>query len=247
LKIECILKIGGTVITDKAKGVFDKAKTDVIKRIAKEVATNPPDILIHGVGSFGHPYVEKHNLIKDKRNIRGVADTHLACERLCSLVCKALADEGLNPIPIHPFTFFRLTDQLEFDSDFIEGLVKEGFIPVIHGDMVIAEDGYEVLSGDRIAAELTRIYNVGRLGFASDTAVIAGGKVVEEINTENINILESGNMNKSDVTGGMKGKIMAILDIARQSEVFIFSGLKHGNVARFLAGENVGTRIRWER
>ncbi len=245
MKIECILKIGGTVITNKAKGVFDEVRTDEVNRIAKEVATNPPDILVHGVGSFGHPYVEKYSLAKDKKNIRGVADTHLACERLCCLVCKALIGEGLNPIPVHPLTFFRLTDQLEFDATLIEEFVKEGFIPVVHGDMVKAKNGYEVLSGDRIAVELAKTFRARRLGFASDTAVIVKGKVAEEVNVKKVDILEL-ETNKSDVTGGMKGKLMSTLD-AGDSEVFIFSGLEHGNVARFLAGESIGTRVRWER
>ncbi|AEA46621.1 isopentenyl phosphate kinase [Archaeoglobus veneficus] len=243
-----ILKIGGALITDKSRGVFDRAKEDVIEKIAKEIATNPEKlILIHGVGSFGHPYVEKYNLKQDRRNVRGVAETHLACERLCCIVCKALAESGLNPAPIHPFSSFRLTDSLEFDAGFIADLVNDGFIPVIHGDMVRSHDGYEVLSGDKIAVELARVFKAEKIGFASDTAIVAGGKIVEEVTAANVDsVLAELNSetSKSDVTGGMRGKVIAILEVARASEVFIFSGLEPGNVAKFLAGEHVGTKIR---
>jgi len=243
-----ILKIGGAVITDKSPGVFDRAKMDTIERIAKEVATNPSGlILIHGVGSFGHPYVEKYGLKNGRWNVKGVAETHLACEKLCCMVCSALAKEGLNPAPIHPFTSFRIGNRLEFDANFIAELVDDGFVPVLHGDMVRSFDGYAVLSGDRIAAELAKTFGAEKLGFASDTAIVVDGRIVEEVNNDNVSLVlkklekETG---KSDVTGGMRGKVLSVLEVARQSEVFIFSGLEPGNVAKFLVGEKVGTKIR---
>lgn len=244
-----ILKIGGSILTDKSLDVFDAAREKEIRRVAKEVASNPRNvILVHGVGSFGHPYVERYKL-KERKDVRGVLETHLACKRLNSLMCDALLDEGVNAAPIHPFSAFRTGETLEFDVSFIFSLLKNNMLPVIHGDMVYnrLKDKFEVVSGDRIVSELVKLLNIKIVGFATDTdGIIVNGKIIEKIDKESLSkVIESIGRadSKSDVTGGMRGKLMLMLQI-KDSEVFIFSGLKSGNVAKFLRGERVGTRLR---
>jgi isopentenyl phosphate kinase len=47
-----------------------------------------------------------------------------------------------------------------------------------------------------------------------------------------------------DVTGGMRGKIAELLDLAdRGTESVIFNAGREGNIVRALKGERVGTRI----
>ncbi len=245
-----ILKIGGSVITDKSPGTFDVAKRDEIDKVVKEIASNPENlIIVHGVGSFGHPYVEKYKL-KERKDLRGVVETHLACKRLNSMICEDLLDVGVNAAPIHPFSAFRVAERLEFDVDFILSLLDNGMLPVIHGDMVYnrLKDSFDVVSGDRIVSELAEVLEVERVGFATDTdGILVDGEVVDEVNSDNLdevlkNIGDAGS--KSDVTGGMRGKVLSMLQISRKSEVFIFSGLKSGNITKFLKGERVGTRLK---
>lgn len=55
-----ILKLGGSVITDKAadQGVV---REDALLRIAKEVSEyRGKMIIVHGAGSFGHTYAKKN-------------------------------------------------------------------------------------------------------------------------------------------------------------------------------------------
>jgi isopentenyl phosphate kinase len=54
-----VLKIGGSVITDKNGDLA--AKTEVINRLAEEIAkANLKNlIVVHGGGSFGHPIAQK--------------------------------------------------------------------------------------------------------------------------------------------------------------------------------------------
>ena len=48
-----------------------------------------------------------------------------------------------------------------------------------------------------------------------------------------------------DVTGGMKGKIMELLDLADWGiDSVIFNAAKEGNIGRAIMGEHVGTRVR---
>jgi len=242
-----ILKIGGAVITDKSVGAVNKAKFDEIERIAKDIAENLNDklILIHGVGSFGHPHVVKYKL-HEVKDVNGVAVTHLSCVSLNMIVCGYLHQYGLNPVPIHPLSSFKIVDgKLVFDANLIDALLDEGFVPVIHGDMVynLTEKRFEILSGDRIAVELAKVFKPKRVGFATDVeGVIINGKVVDEIDRAEIEgiLKEIGNAEgKADVTGGMLGKIKSILEI--ETDVYVFHAR---DLDKFLKGEKVGTSIR---
>ncbi|MEM2052142.1 MAG: hypothetical protein QW614_04225, partial [Candidatus Caldarchaeum sp.] len=69
-----ILKIGGSVITDKkVERLFRK---DVMDRISREVARcwPTPMVIIHGAGSFGHPIAERYRLsegFREQRQLEG--------------------------------------------------------------------------------------------------------------------------------------------------------------------------------
>jgi isopentenyl phosphate kinase len=54
-----IVKIGGSIITDKTKPLtFKKA---VVKRLAREIKeSNEEIILVHGAGSFGHIFADRY-------------------------------------------------------------------------------------------------------------------------------------------------------------------------------------------
>ncbi len=236
-----ILKIGGAVITDKSVGVVNQAKFDELERIAKVIAENLSDelILVHGVGSFGHPHVLKYGLM-EKKNVDGVVVTHLSCVSLNVMFCGYMHKFGLRPVPIHPLSTFKIVEErLTFDSELIGSLVKEGFIPVIHGDMVynVTNRRFEVLSGDRIAVELAKVFKPKALGFATDVeGVIVNGKVVEELSGKDFDELDE---KKSDVTGGMVGKVKSIIEAGVEARIFHAKDLD-----RFLKGEEVGTLVR---
>ncbi|MFO7967090.1 MAG: isopentenyl phosphate kinase [Archaeoglobaceae archaeon] len=241
-----VLKVGGSVITDKTEGFFEKAREEEITRIAEEIGNNPDNlIIIHGAGSFGHPYVEKFG--RDMTASASVL-THMACRRLNTLFCNALFESGVNVLPINPFSALRVTNELNIDDDLIVALMEEGIVPVLHGDMVYNRSKriFEVLSGDRIAFEMAKSLNVSRIGFATDApGVIVDGEVKKELNVEQ-DLLQSikETESKSDVTGGMRGKLKSLLELPSDSEVLIFSGLEQGNILKFLNNENVGTKIR---
>ena len=241
-----ILKLGGALITDKKRGVFNAARIDVIDEICKAISSSKNLILVHGAGSFGHPYVEKYKL-KEIENLKGILETHMACKSLNKLVCESLIKNDVIPFPIHPFSSFKVGDKLIFDSDFLNEMIKKGLVPVTHGDFVfnIKNLRFEVLSGDKIVIEFANQLNVDRVGFATDVeGVYVDGKVVEEINRSNIEKFLSKidtTTKKSDVTGGMRGKILNLLKL-RKVKAYVFKGT-FKNVKRFLNGKDVGTKI----
>ncbi len=235
-----ILKLGGAIITDKREGLFDKAEYNTINRLAEEIAEvkDVELILVHGAGSFGHPYIKKYGLSPE-----GISRTHLACERLCTIICNALLDKGLNPAPIHPFSSFKIENcNIKYDPQIFEELMEE-FIPVTHGDVVRKDSEWCVLSGDDIVVELAKKLKADRVGFATKTQIYFRGQPVEEFHLEKLHELDSKEDNTSDVTGGMFGKLKKVMEIVDRVEVFVFNGMINGSVSSFLRGADVGTKI----
>jgi len=230
-----ILKIGGSVITEKKKNVFNVARLDKIREICEVIARNRENlILVHGVGSFGHPYVEKYKL-KERKDVYGVAETHIACKKLNEVICETLLDLGVPVLPIHPLTF-------KFDFEFLKEMIDEGFLLVFHGDMVYNKGRFEVISGDEIVVKLADNLNVSRIGFATDVdGILIDGKVSEKFDKSMLKFISLA-VGKSDVTGGMRGKLEKIFNIKRRCDVFVFKGTAE-NIERFLRGERVGTKV----
>ena len=243
-----ILKIGGSVITDKSPGVFEKARMDIIERIAEEISMKPENlILVHGAGSFGHPYVEKFNL-RNRMDYKAVCLTHLACRRLNAILCNSLFEKGVNVIPFNPLSCMKVNKKIDIDGTFLKSIVNEGLVPVTHGDMIYnrQNNAFEVLSGDKIVIEIAKMLNIRKIGFATDTeGLVVDGKVVEKakLNRELVEIVGNAEA-KSDVTGGMRGKIETLLQLPKNSEVLIFSGFEKGNILKFLNNEKVGTELK---
>ncbi|WP_162569000.1 isopentenyl phosphate kinase [Acidianus sulfidivorans] len=211
-----ILKLGGSLITDKSKPYY--LREDVIRRIAKELQGINNLILIHGGGSFGHYEASKGDIVK----------TSLAMQKLNLLVSSILYDEGIKIFPF-PGRFFSVKKTVDY--------IKANYVPLIYGD--IDEYG-NIISGDDIAVILAKELS-SRALFATDVdGVISNNKVLEEVNDLSFNVINTNNI--YDVTGGIKSKIKKILE--KCVEGIIFNGLKEGNINKVLKGERIGTLVR---
>ncbi len=101
-----ILKIGGSVITDKSS--VSSARKDEIERISGEIASFSRDsdsslILVHGAGSFGHPQAMKYRL-GERFDAEGVYQTHVSVKALNSMVVESLNQAGTRALPVHPLS-----------------------------------------------------------------------------------------------------------------------------------------------
>ena len=99
-----ILKLGGSVITDKSAGcAVDKAR---LASIASAVAGARAGeiIVIHGAGSCGHPEAKRYRLDKGASagNTEGIFVTHRAVSSLNDAVVLALREEGIPAMGVHP-------------------------------------------------------------------------------------------------------------------------------------------------
>ncbi|HQT44756.1 MAG TPA: hypothetical protein PLO51_02165, partial [Candidatus Micrarchaeota archaeon] len=95
-----IIKIGGSVITDKSR--FEAAKPAEIKSISKALAAHFKKgnrfVLVLGAGSFAHPHVLKYGLLSGKitspAQLEGVQHIHKSVAALAGMMAKELEKRG---------------------------------------------------------------------------------------------------------------------------------------------------------
>jgi isopentenyl phosphate kinase len=243
-----ILKVGGSVLTDKT--CLESARTDEIERIAAEIVGHESGlILVHGAGSFGHIHATKYDLV-ERFSPEGVLETHRSVVRLNDLVVDRLRKAGSSPVPVHPLSCTILEDGRisVMETGPIIEMLNRGLVPVLHGDVAMDRSkGAGIVSGDQLVSHLARSLNpeVVALGTAVD-GVIFRGEVLSMVRREDLIKIgsELGPSAGVDVTGGMRGKLQELLDLADQGvRSTIFNAGKAGLIERVLAGERAGTLV----
>jgi isopentenyl phosphate kinase len=240
-----VLKLGGSVVTDKERPqTVDDASLGVA---ADAIADAPLDrlVVVHGGGSFGHPAAAAHGVTESSgtRDMEAIREIHGAMRRLNDAVVGRLADAEIPAVPVHPSSgSVRAADgSLTMASGVVSTVLDEGFVPVLHGDGVVtAGAGVTVLSGDEIVTSLARTLGADQVGLCSTVPGVLddSGAVIERIGSFEAVRTAVGGSEETDVTGGMAGKIRRLLDLGVPAYVFGIDDL-----AAFLAGEGPGTRV----
>ncbi len=242
-----ILKIGGSVLTDKNK--ISVARPEAIGRIAREIGESGSQglILIHGAGSFGHHQAREYRLMDglDDESIKGILPTHKAVASLNSMVADALQMSGVDALPVHPLSGCTLKNgRIEYVCmGVIKRMLHSEIVPVLHGDVAMdSARGVGVLSGDQLVTYLARALKADRVGIGTDVDGVldAGGRVIKKITPGNINEVNSllSGSGGVDVTGGMQGKVMELISLARAGiPSRVFNAARPGGVAGFLKND----------
>ncbi len=241
-----VIKIGGSVITDK-KG-YEKPNLKNIEKISGTIAKcwkgGIRDIvLVHGAGSFGHRHVEKYGIndgVKTESQKLGYADTHRACAMLSGMFVEKLVENGVPAVSIPPAAIVKSRNRRiqSMNADVVFSYLKEGYLPVLYGDMVPDEElGGSVCSGDQIIAKLGKNAEMIILGTNVDGVLDENKKVVPLITKSNFQDIEK-HLNKveNDVTGGMGGKIRELLSLETTS--YIFNAEKAERLEALIKGKN---------
>jgi isopentenyl phosphate kinase len=244
-----ILKLGGSVITDKsADCAINRAGLESLAT-AIAGARHEGIVIVHGAGSCGHPEAKRYHLDKGASpgQTGGIYVTHRAVSGLNDAVVETLRSKGVAAVGIHPL-HAAVADNgrlIGFEDRHLETMLALGMVPVIHGDVVMdLSRGACIVSGDQLVRYLAAALSISRVGLATDVpGVLDGGHVVPEITRQTMPTLHIGDSTHTDVTGGMRGKIdelLALADAGAGSEIFHVS-----RVRDFLAGAATGgTRIR---
>jgi len=266
--MRAILKMGGSVLTDKTKA--DSARENEIKRIAKEISNavlNDPQlnlILILGAGCYGHIPAKKWNLkagaLTREQIERGVPETHKGIAKFAEKVSQALQHENLTAryIPTIEVAKQENGKLIKIEKETIQNAIDRKEIPMLTGDLAPdSKLNYSICSGDAIVPYLAREFSCDIIAFGSDVDGIftadpkkrPEAELVEEINEENLNemLKKTSAASTIDVTGGMKNKLEEVAQIARKTgkEIIIFNAATPKNVEHLLSGKKmICTRIR---
>ncbi len=258
-----ILKIGGSSITFKDENKL-KAKEDVIGRIAGEIKKAREEdfrlILVHGAGPFGHTNVKEYDIdngVFTERQKEGLAKTIKDCNFLNTLVVRILNQAGLEAVGMDPNGLIVQEQKkiVEFNMEGVERAIAEGKIPVLYGQMVPDKKlNASVVSGDAIIAFLAKKFNPDGVLLGTDVDGIftdepkanPKAELIKRIDNDNFDgILEKvGEARTTDVTGGMRGKLLKLRENLKDTKVVIFNITKEGNVYNLLnGGKGIGTEI----
>ncbi len=239
-----LLKIGGSVITDKSGDCAIDSLA--ISGLASVIGARhiPTLLVIHGAGSCGHPEARRYRIAEgvDGSNLPGIYTTHRAVRRLNDAVVESFRGAGIEAIGVSPLasTVARNGRIISFANGPLEELLGLHMVPVLHGDVVMDQArGASIISGDQLTTYLAQTMHVESVGLATDVpGVIDDGHVVRVITPENAGTIALEGSGHADVTGGMRGKIGELLALAKAgiaSEVFHASRL-----ADFLDGRPTG-------
>ncbi|HUU74997.1 MAG TPA: isopentenyl phosphate kinase [Methanoregulaceae archaeon] len=224
-----LLKLGGSVITRKSSaGMID---SDRLRFLANEIGAREGARLavVHGAGSFGHPEARKYGIVNgvDASNLEGIFVTHSAVRRLNREVVSALRGGGCEAIGIHPLSSAIAKDGRLISMEYrpLSVMIGLGVVPILHGDVVMdLIKGATIVSGDQLVNYLARNLRFHRIGLATDVpGILDRDRVIPFITPDTVGSIDIGDSKAPDVTGGMKGKVREMIELARQgirSEIF---------------------------
>ena len=248
-----LVKLGGSVITDKSKlRTFKKASCE---RLARELSTARGQILlVHGAGSYGHIEAKKHELhkgFKKDSQLEHVAAVQRDVRELNLKVLEALIDEGLRAVSVPPAAAATFKDGAitSFEPDVFRRVLDIGLVPVSFGDVVPDESmGFSICSGDLMMEALAKSFEPDLVVFCADVDGVydrdpkrdKGAKLIPRLDSSSLRALKKTESRHADVTGSIYGKLERMLAISRNCEkCMIVNGNVSGRLGKAIRGEAV--------
>jgi len=179
-----IVKLGGSVITEKAKGE-QEINFRVVRNLGLEIKSlmdqGEKFIIIHGAGSFGHVNAQKYGVNRDwsieksayNRKLSGVVKIQNDMHNLNFMVVSTLMECGIKAVGVCTNNI-SVNRNKKLSYMYIDNIIKyleHNIVPVIYGDVVndIGRNPFSITSGDDIILYLSsNINNVRKAVFVMD-------------------------------------------------------------------------------
>jgi len=244
-----IIKLGGSVITDKTK--YRAFKKGRVSRLCDEIKASGKDVIIvHGAGSFGHIVAKKYSLqngYATEGQIPALAMVSLDVRELNTLMMTEIINAGINAVSIPPSAAFRMKDgEIVGDNTILKKYVEMGIMPVMFGDVAIDDDKkFSICSGDKIMEMLAELFNPEMVVFVSDVNGLydcdpktnKNAELFETVDHEILNNVIT-DMDANDVTGGVHEKMEAMLRMtAPNRDCILVNGTVEGRLLSVLMNE----------
>jgi len=240
-----LVKLGGSVITDKSKKYVFREKT--VRRLAEEIKNSGEKVIVvHGAGSFGHILAKKYRLDKGlihDRQVKGVAVVQRDVKNLNLKVVNCQIGAGMNPVSIPPSSVAECRNKKieKINLDVFKKYLNLSLTPVTFGDVALDRKlSFCIVSGDLLMLELARVFKPKKSIFVSDVdGVYINGKMVEKVDRKIIQNLERKKTKISDVTGSMYEKVKIALKMSEFTKTVIINGNVKGRLGDTLKGKKV--------
>ena len=262
-----VLKLGGALLTDKQRpftlrqSILDQAAAEV--KACLDAGLLERLLLVHGVGSFGHPPVMEYKLYKGfnaPSQLIHLTYTQNRVMELRAAIAKACYKAGIPVSTILPSSCMTAVGAAQKSSalDAAAGFLAIGMVPLLGGDMLADEQmGFCVYGGDKIAVDLALHFGASRLIFATAVDGIydqdphqhpAAQRVAQFSLSRGGSAVQLDTHQQVDASGAMAGKLAALHPahdaMTAGLHVHVISMMKKGSLFALLNGEQeIGTII----
>ena len=247
-----LIKLGGSVITDKTQyKTFARERTE---RLCREIAeSGVKTIIVHGAGSYGHVLAKEYSIqdgYERPEQIEAASRVHHDAMELGMLMSQTLLDIGIPAASVAPGSCFVMDDGriAPDNSEPIRDMYEMGIMPVTFGDVVMdRKKGFGICSGDQMMEVMADLFNPERIVFVSDIDGLytanpktdPDAELIEEVTEETLRKVSSTS-NVDDVTGGVRGKMEAMLRMCNDDrDCVLVNGTVPGRLLALLKGEEV--------
>jgi isopentenyl phosphate kinase len=216
-----IVKIGGSIITDKfsEEPVF---AAENARRMAMEISRLPElPVIVHGTGSYGKPPAKQYgylNGVLSKQQAHIISKVSGILESLRQNVLDTFRQAGVPAIGLSAGSLFVMRRGAIVDCHWepVLEFLRKGVVPIIAGDFVNdREADFAVCSSDWIAAHLAISAKAQRLLFVTDVPGVLDAGSSRQVDSQVIAREDCARWQQSvvsaqnDVSRGMQGKLAA--------------------------------------
>ena len=235
-----LIKLGGSIITNKEKPLSARRKTidhilNQIKRIKE------PKILVHGGGSYGHYWSVKYDMHTKpaKYDMRGVSIVKNSMIDLNKIILDSAVKNRINAYCIPPTDFMSGNKPVKSKILAMDEIAKSGLTPVTYGDALwFGNKKSYILSGDVIMSIIAKTLrprlSIFVLNVDGVYSNLRSKSLIYDFKKEKPKISK----NTIDVTGGMSRKITEATKISRNGlKVFFVNGNKPKRILDAVSGK----------
>ena len=154
-----LIKLGGSIITNKEKPLSPRRKTidNILKQISK---IKEPIVIVHGGGSYGHYWSVKYDMHTKpaKTSPKGVAVVKNSMIELNKIILDSALKRKISPYALPPTDFMSGNKPIKNKILTINEISKSGLTPITYGDALwFGQKKSYILSGDVIMSILAKI------------------------------------------------------------------------------------------
>jgi len=170
--------------------------------------------------------------------------------KLNDLVVEALGKAGASPMPVHPFSCTLLKEgRIEcFAVAPLQEMIRDGLLPVMHGDVAMDMTRKAgIVSGDQLVAYIARALRAEIVAVGTNVdGVLISGSPKKDLRRSDLSFIEKeiGEGSGVDVTGGMRGKLLELLNLADEgNRISDIQRRQRRQHCQGTAGEFPGTKV----